>query len=269
METSRHNGTTIACQPQDRETAQRLLRMSEKVLPMVSERWGLKPPAELWLYVMDEAWIKAIFFSAPPIWRALLGLMYPIWYNRTRRMWPYAGGWQQQFGRRSVVGIKPPRLLQTSDRSLGQRIYVPEPDLNLKVEHLASHELTHALTARLRLPAWLNEGLAMVAVDQYLGKASVKSDTLSALRSSTGKASPGSYLRVQVSDPDAMVYLYVRGYWIVRYLEETQPGLLKGLLQRRRSHAAIETELARALGMRRPEFWRNIDGRVVKYFEKK
>jgi hypothetical protein len=217
---------------------------------------------------MDKAWVKAIFFSAPPIWRILLGLTFPIWYFRTRRIWPYAGGWQQQFGRRSVVGIKPPRLLQVSDRSLGQRIYIPEPDLNLKVEHLACHELTHALTARLRLPAWLNEGLAMAAVDQFLGRVSVKSETLSALRDSAGQAGPRSYLGVKVSDPDAMVYLYVRGYWLVRYLEETLPGLLKGLLQRRRSHKALEIELSRSLGLRRLEFWRKIDTLVAEYYEK-
>jgi len=229
----------------------------------------LKPPAELWLYVMDEAWVKAVFFTAPSIWRILLGLTFPFWYFRTRRVWPFAGGWQQQFGRRSVVGVKPPRLLQISDRSLGQRIYIPEPDLNLKVEHLACHELTHALTARLRLPAWLNEGLAMAAVDMFLGRASVKSETLSTLHNSMGQASPRSYLRLNVGDADAMVYLYVRGYWIVRYLEETQPGLLKGLLQRRRSHTALETELSRSLGLRRLEFWRKIDAQVAEYYEKK
>jgi len=63
------------------------------------------------------------------------------------------------------------------------------------------------------------------------------------------------------------VYLFVRGYWIVRYLEDTQPGLLRTLLAERHGHKALEDKLASALGMTREEFWGRIDGVVATHFE--
>ena len=69
-----------------------------------------------------------------------------------------------------------------------------------------------------------------------------------------------------MQDPDAAVYLYSRGYWITRYLDDTQPELLRGLFQRRQSQSALETEVAAALGMEREAFWREIDGIVLQRF---
>jgi hypothetical protein len=266
MNITRLDQFTLAYQPEDQEAAERVRQTCAVVLPMVAQRWGLPPPEDLWVYVMTENWLGDLWRLAPPGWKVLLGLAFWGWYPRTRRMWKYVGGWQQRFGRRRVVGVKPPRLLLASDRSIGERIYLSAPDLLERVQQLACHELIHACTAHLRLPAWLNEGLAMVGVDAYIYRPSIKPETLHALRRTPGKPATADYRRVNVSDPDALIYLYVRGYWIVRYLEETQPGLLRGLLERRLSHRALEKRLAQALGMDRGAFWQGIDARVAAHF---
>lgn len=63
-----------------------------------------------------------------------------------------------------------------------------------------------------------------------------------------------------------MVYLYARGYWLTRYVEETQPGLLKDLLSRRRGHTELESEIAAAYRQECEAFWREIDGTLVAHF---
>jgi hypothetical protein len=182
-------------------------------------------------------------------------------------MWIYAGGWVQRYGRRIAVGIKPPRLIEVSDRSMGELIFYPEEDPSRKLESVTCHELTHAFTSHLKLPMWLNEGLAMVTVDGMAGKPTVRSETLDTLRSSSGQSGLGSYGRLRAGDTQGLVYHTVRGYWITRYIDEVRPGLLGRLLTQRRSHSVLEAEIASEFGQDRSEFWSSIDGVVVPHYE--
>jgi hypothetical protein len=99
-------------------------------------------------------------------------------------------------------------------------------------------------------------------VDRFLGRPTVQAETIEALAHSPGAASPGRYPRFTTQDPHAIVYLYVRGYWLTRYIEETQPGLLKSLLAQRYRHRELESQIASAFRMGYEEFWRRIDGIV-------
>jgi hypothetical protein len=65
-----------------------------------------------------------------------------------------------------AIGIKPPRLLEQSDRSIGVRMFVDEKDMKVNVQHVTCHELVHACSAHLELSTWLNEGIATVTTDQ-------------------------------------------------------------------------------------------------------
>lgn len=270
MITTKLNGITLAYEAQDKPTAEALRETCIRVIPLAAERWGLKPPKDLHVYLMTERWVRDIHAALPWYWRPLFYISLPLWYLRLRRMFPYIGGWQQHAGGRRVIGIKPPRLLEKSNRSLGERIYIKEPDLQVKMSHLLCHELTHAFTSHLRLPAWLNEGLAMVTVDAFLGKQSVLPETVETLRKLQGKPGTGSYLKAYSRDLTGVVYIYTRGYWITRYIEEMRPELIRELLQKRRSHADLESRLAEGLGMKehdgRRQFWRQIDGLVADHY---
>ena len=198
----------------------------------------------------------------------MLAPTFPLWYGRVSKMWTYAGGWVQRYGRRIAVGIKPPRLIRVSDRSIGELIFVPEKDPEHKLQSVTCHELTHAFTSHLKLPMWLNEGLAMVTVDGMVGAPTVKPETLDTLRTSSGKAGMGSYGKLRAGDTQGLVYHTVRGYWITRYIEEVHPGLIGRLLTQRQSHSALETELASELGQDRTGFWSSIDKVVVAHFDR-
>jgi len=106
----------------------------------------------------------------------------------------------------------------------------------------------------------------MFTVDQYAGKPTVREDTHDILRASTGEPGIKSYRKINVKDQAAIISSCVRGYWITRYLEETQPGILKQLLAQRLSHPEMEKRLASACGLGHDMFWSQVGGMVCAHF---
>ena len=245
----------------DRAAAELIGAAGETSTRLIREHWGLAMPSEVRLYVMTS-WLKPMFHTASWPWKLLLGITLPLWGVRARRLWRIAGGWAQQLGQQRMVGVKPPRLIHTSDTSLGVRIFVPELDMSRKAQQITCHELTHAATAHLKLPSWLNEGLAMVKVDRFVGQPTVKAETVTALAHTPDIPRSRRYPQ----DPDVLVYLYVRGYWLTRYFEETRPGMLKGLLTQRYPRAELEKRIAAAYNSEHTVFWRDLDRTVAVYF---
>ncbi len=263
-ETVSCGGLPLAFAAGDREAAARIGRACERSVGLIARLWGLAPPPGTRVEV-STSWRGAVFHCAAWPWRPLLALSLPLWGPRARRMWSMAGGWTLRLGARTLVAVKPPRLVQSGDSRLGARIFVSGLDPEFKSELVACHELTHACTAPFHLPAWLNEGLAMVAADAYAGAKTVRSDTAAAL--AAAPAAPGSRRtpRLRPDDADAFVALYVRGYWRVRLLEETRPGLLRDLLAERRPGRWPE-RIAAALSLDPARFDSELDALAVARF---
>jgi hypothetical protein len=264
MQTTLVGGVRLYFDEEEQDAAGLIGSACERTAALVRETWGLEVPRDLRVYVMTS-WLGFFFRSAPWHWRILLGISLPLWFWRVRRLWPYAGGWAQRYGGRQAVGVKPPRLVEAADGSLGERIFV-QRDVAAKVAHVACHELVHAFTAHLRLPAWLNEGLAMVTVDRYAGRPTVRDDTVLLLEDHSREGRPEEYGRLGVRDREALLYHYVRGYWLTRYLADERPELLKRLLNRRRRRGELENEVAAALGMEPAGFWDEIDGVIAAHY---
>ncbi len=266
MRTEVAGGVALLYDPGEDEAAGLIAAACERSLTLLGETWGLHAPRDLRIYVMTS-WRRFLFDSAPWAWRLLLALTAPVWCARVRTLWAYAGGWAQRYGRRSAVGVKPPRLIEASNRSLGERIFIPDDDGRRKVQHITCHELTHACTAHLGLPTWLNEGLAMVAVDRYFGQPTVRPETLAVVEQRAGSAGRRGRERIRVRDEEATVYQYTRGYWLARYLEDTRPGLLKRLLARPRRRDELEREIAAAYGQEPGAFWGAVESKAVSHFQ--
>jgi hypothetical protein len=264
MKTRSIRGLTLYFDAQEGEAAGLIGDACERSIDLLRELWGLELPGECRVYVMTS-WLRFLFHSAPWPWRVFLAATLPLQYARIQKVWTIAGGWAQRYGQRRTVGIKPPRLLQEVDAGLRERVFVPR-DVDVWVQHNACHELVHACTDHLRLPTWLHEGLAMVTVDRFAGKPTVKADTLEALTRQSPGARPQEGYGGMAVDPDRLLYLAARGYWITRYLADTQPRLLRGLLEQRQSHEVLEGTLAAELGMSREEFWSQVDGIVLSHF---
>lgn len=250
----------------EQDTAELISDATATVLHLVQESWGLESPEDCRIYVMTSWW-GFFFRSAPWFWRILLILGWPLWSFQARRAWPISAGWTQRYGQRVAIGIKPPRLLEVSDKRIGQHMFVEEKLLETQVRHLVCHELTHACAASLKLPAWLNEGLAAVTVDRYLGKRTIRPDTVELLRSYRPKGHPPTYRALLRFGGQAFVYHAVRGYWLVQYLEERQAGFLKRLILSWHGAETAEAEIARVVGIVADDFWNQIDDMMVAHFE--
>ena len=267
MKSIRVGNIPIEFDPGEEATAEQIGGAVEKAIRLAGELWGLKEPADCRIIVMTS-WQDFILRSAPWAWRIILALTFPVWLFRMQRMWPYAGAWTQSFGKRSAIGVKPPRLLLAGDRSIGARIFIEEQDMNVKMRHLTCHELVHACAAGLRLPMWRNEGIAMATVDAFLEKPTVRRESLELLRTFIPKAAPPTYQKLSRMRGEAIAYHTARGYWLVRYLEAKRPGFVKRAFTEYKDARTFERGMIAELGMAPADFWAKIDGAVADFFDK-
>jgi hypothetical protein len=266
MERITTNGLTVYYDPEEREAAEMIQKACQHGIQTINTSWGLEMPEDCRVYVLTT-WPRCVFQGAPLQTQILLGITMPFWFSEFKRRWQYAGGWAQRYGDRHVVGIKTPRLIEMTPESLGESIFIKEEDLEDKVLSIVCHELTHAFSSHLKLPTWLHEGLAMISSDRGIQKQTVRGDTLLLLKESSQKEKSSEKINLKVQSREEIVLIYVRGYWLTRYLAETQPELLKNLLTQRYSHQIMEAKIASGIGIKPEDFWNLIDERVVAHFE--
>jgi hypothetical protein len=265
MEKLEGEGFALFFELQDQESAELLRQAVEKSFRIIQEHWGFEIPANLRVYVMTS-WQGFIFHSAPWLWKVFYSILYPLMCLRTKRIWKLSVGWSMPYPGHPAIGVKPPRLLETAYMDVGDRILTRDVDNETQVQLVACHEVTHAFTAHLKLPAWLNEGLAMVTVDLFHGEATVRKDSVEVLAKGEELADLGRSRKISIENKDVLVYQFGRGYWLVRYLMDTKPHLLKDLLSRRIPIPELEGKVATAYDMDRETFWKEIDGIVVAHF---
>ena len=239
----------------EEQAAARIIAMAcEKSVRLIRQRWSLAAPEDCRVYVMTS-WPGFLFHAAPWPWKVYLALTLPLVARRASRTWPHAGGWFLPFGRRRAVGVKPPRLIQMANRGLGEQIFTQKRDLSETVQTITCHELVHAFTFHLRLSAWLYEGLATLAMEHYLDRRIVRKETLENLLHQVTADRRNRAKKLRVDEPQALVTLYVCGYWLTRYIEETRPELLKDLLLKRYKNKEFEEKVASALGKEQNNIW--------------
>jgi hypothetical protein len=265
LETRSIRDLTLYFDAKEEPAAELIGAACERGLDLIRDLWGLEPPAKCRVYVMTS-WQRFLFHSAPWPWRIYLAVTLPLRSAHIQKVWNIAGGWALRYGGRHAIGIKPPRLLLQADANLHERVFLRrEPEE--AVQHNTCHELVHACSDHLKLPTWLHEGLAMVSVDRFAGRPTVKAETLATLTGLSRGTRPQEGYGALSPEPDSLVYLAVRGYWITRYLAEARPGLLRGLLTRQQPHDALEGALAAELGMSVEEFWRQIDAIAASQYQ--
>lgn len=265
MQSIASNGITIYFEAQDSPTAELIRPTVAQTARILQDRYGVEQPARCRVYVM-RSWQRMFFHAAPFHMKIYFALTYPYLLPRANRIWSIAGGWAFPMGRRRITGVKPAALIQTTQSSIGSKVFLPEPDVAEKIRQITSHELTHAFTAKARRHMWLYEGIAMRAVDHVTGAETVQRDTLDALSSRIRDVTAGRNRRVDLSNPDELIYVYARGYWLTRYLEDTNPGLLRDLLQNGHTRRELERELAGDLGIDPEAFWPRINTIVLEHF---
>jgi hypothetical protein len=269
MESLHVDGLTLFFPAEERAAAELVRQACAATIPLIRDSWGVATPEDVRIYVATSAaWLRAMFHAAPWRWRPSMVVSLPLWYPRGRRLWQVAGGWQQQLGSRRVICVKPPRFLAQAATSPGDHIFIREEDPEAKVQQIAVHELTHAWTADLKLPSWLNEGLAMVTTERFAAKPMVRPDSLALLEQPGEMEGSLSKQAARPGGMDVVIALYARGYWRTRYLEETQPDLLKTLLAQPHPPKNWESAIAVACNADSKSFWPVKDAMLVTYFRR-
>ena len=219
-----------------------------KAGPLIFETWGLKTPANCKIYIMTS-W-QSFFFRTLSWPKKLIcviafPLVFPIGYIISKR-WPKLTGWTAPHCPTCVV--KTPALVELSGRKTGSKMYIQETNSGNIVQVAICHELVHAFSIHLNLPVWLNEGIAMYTADKFAGKTTVKTETLKIIEDYPHKNRSTSYTNLMNGDDDSIIYNYVRGYWLTRYLEHNYPGFIRSLLVNRPSKRKIEASSPEFVG---------------------
>jgi len=105
-----------------------------------------------------------------------------------------------------------------------------------------------------------------VTVDRFLEKQTIRTDTLELVRSYLPKGRPPTYRELSHLSGKAIACHAVRGYWLVRYLEEKRPGFLKRIFSSGQVAQTIEEEIAMELGEKPDSLWGKIDDMIVAHF---
>ena len=265
MGTQSISGVTLYYDAAEKAAADQLALATERSLRTISDTWQLTVPGDCRIYLMDS-WPRCVFLGAPLGSQLLLGLTLPLRYRDFKMRWTYAGGWSQRYGNRQVVGIKAPRLIANTPDAMGESLFVEEDDPEQKFLSIVCHELTHACSAHLVLPGWLNEGLAMVSVDRCLGKQTVLGGTLKLLNAEQNGGDPADRINMQSQSREQIILLYVRGYWLTRYLVEKYPDLIQELLSGRHTAEDFDGRIAAALEIPIDEFWQQVDPLLINQY---
>jgi hypothetical protein len=260
------DGLSIYFDPEETQAAKMIQTACQRSIETIQDSWELELPEDCRVYVLDS-WPKCVFQGAPLQTQIILGLTIPFWYSEFKKRWQYAGGWAQKYGRRQIVGIKTPRLIAETPEGIGADIFIQEENLEDKLLSIVSHELTHAASSHLKLPTWLHEGLAMFTSDKCLNKETVRRDTLLLLNYTIQDSSSSEKLNLKSQSREEIVLIYIRGYWLTRYLAESSPDLLKKVLKSELSADRLEAKIAEENNFDTDDFWQEIDKRVWNRFE--
>lgn len=214
-------GIQIYYKESQEETANIISANIEPVIKIMSTSWGIKPLSDCRIYIMDDL-NKFLLNSSPLHLKPFVLLNMLLAKKRLNYLWQHVGGWGKRYGYRYVIGIKAKELLEASKSNIGEKIFIKEANINDKLRHILCHEIVHSCTSAYQMPSWLHEGLAMVAVDKFLGKQTVKPETMERLKEIKS-----------LDKPESMEDIYVAGYWIVKHLDDHKPEIIQRILKNR------------------------------------
>ncbi|MEE8331965.1 MAG: hypothetical protein V3R84_09350 [Acidimicrobiia bacterium] len=256
------DGFKLVYAPAEEAGAEVIRGAIEESVPVIRELWPFRPPRRAKVVVWTD-WMDGYREGLPRVQR----LLFPLFRKRIAgygdRLWKLVGGITLRSQPPAVL-IKPPRLLKDADIRIGEKLFVHLDDINDRVRSITCHELVHAYATVRPLPAWLNEGIAMLTVDRFFGFDTVKPQTIELLGATT--APVRLYRRLPRLTDSELVKFYARGYWLTRYLREQHPDELQRILSQKLAIGLGDGRLAKILGVKKTELWEQFDGIVWDHY---
>jgi hypothetical protein len=196
--------------------------MSEKLPLMeqlIAHEWNVDISVSYRFYIMDSTY-QIILHPSSFLKKVLLILTFPVWYKKAKKTWMASAGWSMNNLGVKILGIKSIDEMKKSVAQNKRKIYTSlYDDFYQRAECTACHEMTHAYTSHYHLPFWLNEGIAQYTVDQYMNKPTISKETIFHLSSGN-----------EDQDLNHLYREFLFGYWVVRYMEEKNKGVLRKIL---------------------------------------
>ena len=134
------------------------------------------------------------------------------------------------------------------------------------IEYITCHEIAHVFFDHLKLPRWLNEGLAMIMVDRYYKIDVVKEQSIGLLRVLYERSAS------KIRKNEARNYFsnfHIPWYWVTRFIVEEYPELIEDFMKNKQSSIEIEKKIADILGIKRKIFWKEISQLVHWHYSRK
>ncbi len=228
------------------ESVAELLGMAvRRAAELLERRWDLRAPPGLTVHVLSD-WRRFVLASAPRGRRWLARLTMPLWAPRAARQFAAIGGWAIPWRGAPAVGVKGPDALQATSE-LSAELFETVADPEEKLAHVACHELTHAFTAHLRLPPWINEGVAMRAVDHLAGESTVRGGSKQQIQGDPGVFQTRGFRRAARQDPRRLLEIYATGYWATREVDASSEDALRSALSESVARSEREARFVQAL----------------------
>lgn len=238
----------------------------DSIITFNRDQWKLDTPQDMSIYIMTSM-MTMLFHPSPMYRKVLLGLSLPLWYGRVKKIWQYSGGWSYPTGKRRVIGVKPPELWPDPLTNFGVKVFADSETDEEKFQWLLCHEAVHAFSYHLRLPLWLNEGIASYSVDLLYQKQTIRPELIQLLEKREEAAEDMNYRKIQSKEKKLLLYHFLRGYFLTRYLHENHGGLIGEIMAHRIPYKEINTKVASVLDIPVDQLWTQVDSILTAYFK--
>lgn len=266
MEHLSSNGIDIYYYPEHGESAEVVREAAREGAEFIKNYWGLSIPEGTTIAIV-RSWFDLFKKTSNLPQKLLTALLQPHVFIRFRRMWRIIGGVAGQRGKVPVIGLKSLEYFKQSDPMVGRLIYQKNLDDLEAYRCIVCHELTHTALLSVGPPRWLNEGVAMLTVDQMSRGNSVREGTRLSLQVPRLSREPRLTYRCFFPNVVSMFETYARSYWFVRYFMEHVPGLMLAFLHNRYHYGRVRKVIADSLGTSRMDVWSVLVREASEYFQ--
>ena len=153
--------------------------------------------------------------------KMIMLLFLPIWYRKAKKYWNYSKGWLMKNNTLNSVVLKTSDGLESTvnvEKGLYKEEYVCK-DNKEEQRRVFLHQYIQVLLSDITKPEWLEEGLSYYTMEKYYGSQFLKSETLEMVQD------------MPESSIEDIIYSGIKGYWMVKYIEEEYPNMIIELLK--------------------------------------
>lgn len=235
-----------------------------EIIKIIEKRWGVTLTQKIRIYILNSD-LRFLFYASPTYYKVLLfTILLPYWLIVQRKKWAKKRGVCSFKTHTPCILIKPLKYHEDYYKKKFENTKVN--NISAKFRRTLSNLFTHVCINDLEIPYWLEEGISLVMMEHYDGEQSLDKTSLTTIQEKVERGFDVE--EINLHDEEDYKYLYTKGYWTVKYLEDEYPGLLKEVInqfQKNEIEIAIGEELDIS-NENRNKLWVEIDNIILCYY---